>query len=138
MKRTYWYAATTKVKRNAADGLFTKPSIFHPALLPEGVKLRFKILMKQNYPLHGNTMLFKPYVVKYIFETHFLASLGNISALQALLNGGRDVWFAPIFGQVHPGSLDPGDQGRENGVKPELLTKRFRFYILTSWLDRFA
>ena len=105
---------------------------------PQGVKLRFKILMKQNYPLHGNTMLFKPYVVKYIFETHFLASLGNISALQALLNGGGDVCFAPIFGQVHPGNLDPRDQSGENGVKPELLTKRFRFYILTSWLDRFA
>ena len=71
---------------------------------PQGVKLRFKILMKQNYPLHGNTMLFKPYVVKYIFETHFLLSLfpslGNISALQALLNGGGDVCFARIFGQV--------------------------------------
>jgi hypothetical protein len=26
VKRTYTYAATTKLKRNAADGLFTKPS----------------------------------------------------------------------------------------------------------------
>ena len=87
-------------------------------------------------------MLFKPYVVKYIFKTHFLLSLfpslGNISALQALLNGGGDVWFAFISGQVHPGSLDPGDQSRENGVKPELLTNRFEFSILASWLDRFA
>jgi hypothetical protein len=29
VKRTCWYAATTKVKRNAADGLFTKPSGFN-------------------------------------------------------------------------------------------------------------
>jgi hypothetical protein len=27
VKRTYGYAATTKLKGNAADGLFTKPSV---------------------------------------------------------------------------------------------------------------
>jgi hypothetical protein len=30
VKRTNKYAATAKLKRNAADGLFTKPSIFDP------------------------------------------------------------------------------------------------------------
>ena len=36
----------------------------------QGIKLRFEILMKQNYPLHGIIMSLNTYVVKYIFKTH--------------------------------------------------------------------
>jgi len=49
MNRPYRYAATTKLKRNAADGLFTKPSIFHGHFV---VYLLF--LNKALRPLSGN------------------------------------------------------------------------------------
>lgn len=41
----------------------------------------------------------------------------NLSALQPLLDGARDISFGLVFGQVNPRSLDPGDQ-RPDDFRP--------------------